>query len=74
MKKFIAFTSFISYLIFFNSLTALSQGPPDPCPDPSLNDCPIDSNLFILIIAAVFLAARKVYVNRNISSKILLHS
>ena len=37
-----------------------------PCPDPKLPDCPIDSNLIILVIGAFVIAAKKAFdYNKN---------
>ena len=52
-------------------MLGVAQGPANPCPDPSLGDCPIDSNVYLLFVGAVFFAARKAYFIKNESNKIL---
>ena len=42
---------------------------PNPCPDSILGDCPIDSNIYILFVAAIFFAARKAYYIKNETAK-----
>jgi len=60
MKKIISFIVVFVFLLFCDPLNTLAQ-PADPCPDPSLGDCPIDSNVYFLIAAAVVIAAKKTY-------------
>ena len=50
-------------------MLGVAQGPANPCPDPSLGDCPIDSNVYLLFVGAVFFAARKAYFIKNESAK-----
>lgn len=58
MKKIIDFN--IIFIIFFCSpLVTFSQGP-DPCTDP-VDPCPIDSNVYFLIVGAIAIAAKKTY-------------
>ncbi len=44
-------------MVPFTSMAGL----PDPCPDPAYPDCPIDSNLVVLMVAAAAVAAKKAY-------------
>ena len=54
------------FLFFFCSPIFILAQPADPCPDPALADCPIDSNLIVLVIGAVVIAAKKAYeYNKN---------
>ena len=56
-------------LFFFCSPIFIFAQPADPCPDPALADCPIDSNLIVLVIGAVVIAAKKAYdYNKNTQS------
>ncbi len=48
--------------LFLMPLGVIAQiDPPNPCPDPALPDCPIDSNLYVLFTVAFFFAAKKAY-------------
>ena len=68
MKKIIVNIAFFIFLFFYNPMFAGAQIP-NPCPDSILNDCPIDSNIYLLFVAAIFLAARKAYYIKNETAK-----
>ena len=68
MKKIIAYIAFLLFLFLCNPMLGLAQ-PLNPCPDPKLGDCPIDSNLYLLVVAAIFFAARKAYYIKNETAK-----
>ena len=71
MKIKIIFICLFCLHFFCSPIYVLAQAiDPDPtinpCPDPKLPDCPIDSNLIILVIGAVVIAAKKaVDYNKN---------
>jgi hypothetical protein len=59
IKKLIPLAVLVMFLVVPSLLIA--QPPPDPCPDPQLPDCPIDSGLVLLIAAAVLIALKKAF-------------
>ena len=65
MKKIIAYIAFLLFLFLSNPILGVAQGMANPCPDPKLGDCPIDSNLYLLIVAAIFFAAIKAFYIKN---------
>ena len=66
MKIKIIFTGLFFLFFFCSPVFIIAQTPGDPCPDPALPDCPIDSNLIVLVIGAVVIAAKKAYeYNKN---------
>ena len=42
---------------------------PNPCPDAILGDCPLDNNIYLLVVAAIFFAARKAFYIKNETAK-----
>lgn len=60
MLKSIFFFIMLVAAIVIVPFTSMAQ-PPDPCPDPNAPDCPIDSNLALLVVAATGVAAKKAY-------------
>ncbi len=60
MKKSIVF-GFLAMVMAILPGVLQGQPPPDPCPDPSAPDCPIDSGVLLLIVGAVAIAAKKTY-------------
>jgi hypothetical protein len=68
MKKNIAVTTFFILLFFCIPMFMLAQ-PPDPCGDTVDPDCPIDSNIYILFLVALFFAAKKALSIKNLSAK-----
>ena len=69
MKIKIIFISLFCLFFFGSPIYIFAQTPPNPCPDPVLGDCPIDSNLVVLVIGAVVIAAKKAYdYNKNIQT------
>ncbi len=64
MKKIIAYIVFLLFLFLSNPMLGVAQ-PLNPCPDPKLGDCPIDSNLYLLVVAAIFFAAIKAFYIKN---------
>ena len=69
MKIKIIFAGLFFLFFFCSPIFILAQSPADPCPDPALADCPIDSNLIVLVIGAVVIAAKKaVDYNKNTQS------
>ena len=67
MKIKIIFSSLFCLFFFCSQISVLAQGEQaNPCPDPSLRDCPIDSNIFVLVIGVIVIAAKKAYdYNKN---------
>ena len=55
----IAIISFFVILIITSPYKIFAQ-PIDPCTDP-IDPCPIDSNLIVLVISALVVAAKKSY-------------
>ncbi len=53
----------IALLITFPFL--IIAQPSDPCPDPNLPDCPIDSGVVFLVAAAFAVALKKAYDFKN---------
>ena len=65
MKIKIIFSSLL-FLFFICAPIYVFAQPIDPCPDPKLGDCPIDSDVFVLVIGAFVIAAKKAYdYNKN---------
>ena len=59
MKKFIGFNIVLIFLLFFSPTVTFSQVI-DPCTAPE-DPCPIDSNVYFLIVGAIAVAAKKAY-------------
>ena len=57
--KRIILIPFLALVIMAAPYSAFAQ-PVDPCTDPA-DPCPIDSNLIVLVFAAVAIAAKKAY-------------
>ncbi len=68
MKKIISYIAFLLFLFLSNPMLGVAQ-PLNPCPDPKLGDCPIDSNVFLLVVAAIFFAAIKAFYFKNETTK-----
>ena len=65
MKIKIIFSILLCLFFYCAPIYVLAQ-PPNPCPDPQLGDCPIDSDVFVLVIGAFVIAAKKAYdYNKN---------
>ena len=69
MKFFKNIIGILGILALFSlPFKVAAQGPTDPCTDPA-DPCPIDSNLVVLVVAAVIIAAKKTYSFKNFSAK-----
>lgn len=58
-KNTIFYIIIFNFLLFVVPLSLLAQ-PIDPCDDPAA-PCPIDSNIVVLIVIALVIAAKKTY-------------
>ncbi len=68
MKKINGFVALLIFLLVCIPIFTIAQ-PADPCPDPSLKDCPIDSSLYILFGFALFFAIKKTFFLTAASTK-----
>ena len=59
LLKNIAYSVLLIVFLFLLPFNGFSQ-PIDPCTDPAL-PCPIDSNLLLLIVGALIIAAKKAW-------------